>query len=184
MSDATKTATLAGGCFWCVEAALERLAGVKSVTSGYAGGHVEEPTYEQVCTGETGHAEAVQVTYDPEVLTYEELLAAFFTIHDPTTKDMQGPDIGPQYRSAIFYHDEDQRASATSLIEELEEEGVYDRAIVTEVEALDTFWEAEDYHQSFYEKNPSQGYCSVYIPPKIEKLRERFGDKMDASAPR
>lgn len=178
MSEATETATLAGGCFWCVEAALERLDGVQSVTSGYAGGHVDDPTYEQVCTGETGHAEVVQVEFDTDMLDYEELLAAFFTIHNPTTKDREGPDVGSQYRSAIFYHDARQREIAEGLIDELETERIYDRPIVTEVEPLDTFWEAEEYHQDFYTKNPEQGYCSMYIPPKIEKLREKFGDKM------
>lgn len=169
---ATETATLAGGCFWCVEAALERIVGVESVTSGYCGGHVDDPTYEAVCTGETGHAEAVQVTFDPDAVSYDELLAAFFTIHDPTTKNRQGPDVGTQYRSAIFYHDETQREVATAFIDDLEASGGYDRPIVTEVEPLETFWVAEEYHQDFYEKNPDQGYCSMYIPPKIDKLEE------------
>lgn len=178
MSDRIDTVTLGGGCFWCVEAAIERLEGVESVTSGYAGGDVDEPTYEAVCTGETGHAEVVRVAYDPAVLDVEELLAAFFTVHDPTTRDRQGPDVGSQYRSAIFYETEAQAEAARGLIEELEAEGVYDRPIVTEVEPLDTFWEAEAYHQDFYAKNPDQAYCRAYIPPKIEKLKERFADRL------
>lgn len=174
MSDRIETSTLGGGCFWCVEASLERLRGVQSVISGYAGGNVEEPSYEAVCTGETGHAEVVRVEFDPSVLAFDELLAAFFTIHDPTTKDRQGPDIGSQYRSVIFYETEKQREVAESMIEDLESDGGYDDPIVTEVEPLEAFWEAETYHQDFYEKNPEQAYCSAYIPPKIEKLKEKF----------
>lgn len=180
MSDSTKTTTLAGGCFWCVEAALERLRGVESTTSGYAGGHINDPTYEEVCAGDTGHAEVVRVAFDAGVLSLEELLAAFFTIHNPTTKDREGPDIGSQYRSAIFYETDAQRKTAEELIDELEEEGVYDDPIVTEVEPLETFWEAEEYHQDYYEKNPQQAYCSAYIPPKIEKLKARFADKLES----
>lgn len=178
MSDSTETTTLAGGCFWCVEAALERLQGVVSTTSGYAGGTVDDPTYEEVCSGETGHAEVVRVEFAPAAIEYEELLAAFFTIHNPTTKDREGPDIGTQYRSAIFYESEAQHETANILIDELEAEGVYDDPIVTEVEPLETFWEAEEYHQDFYEKNPQQAYCSAFIPPKIEKLKARFADKL------
>ena len=178
MSDSLETATLAGGCFWCVEAALERLHGVESVTSGYAGGDVPDPTYEEVCTGETGHAEVVRIEFDSSELDFEELLAAFFTIHNPTTKDREGPDVGTQYRSAIFYESDTQRATAEDLIKELEEEGVYDDPIVTEIEPLEEFWEAEEYHQDYYEKNPNQAYCSAYIPPKIEKLKERFAGKL------
>ncbi len=174
MSDRIETSTLGGGCFWCVEASLERLRGVQSVISGYTGGNVEEPSYEAVCTGETGHAEVVRVEFDPSVLAFDELLAAFFTIHDPTTKDRQGPDIGSQYRSVIFYETEKQREVAESMIEDLESDGGYDDPIVTEVEPLEVFWEAETYHQDFYEKNPEQAYCSAYIPPKIEKLKEKF----------
>ncbi len=173
-----RMATLAGGCFWCVEAALDRLAGVQDVIPGYAGGTVSDPSYEEVCTGETGHAEVVQVTYDPDQLAYEELLAAFFTIHNPTTKDREGPDVGSQYRSAIFYHDEEQREVAEDLIAELEREGIYEDPIVTELESLDRFWEAEEYHHDYFEKNPNEAYCSTYIPPKIEKLKAKFGDKL------
>lgn len=181
MSDDTDAITLGGGCFWCVEAALERLDGVASVTSGYAGGHVEEPSYEQVCTGETGHAEVVQVTFDSSVIALDELLAAFFTIHDPTTQDRQGPDIGSQYRSAIYFHDDEQRDTIAAFIDELEADGIYSDPIVTEVEPLEIFWEAEEYHQDFYAKNPDQAYCAVHIPPKIDKLRERFANKLQPS---
>jgi len=156
---------------------MEALDGVESVTSGYSGGTVETPSYEAVCTGETGHAEAVQVEYDPDVLGYEDLLAVFFTIHDPTTLNRQGPDVGTQYRSAIFYHDEAQRDAAERFIADLEAEGAYDGAdIVTEVEPLESFYEAEDYHQDYYEKNPNDRYCSVYAEPKVKKVRESFGD--------
>ncbi|WP_129115691.1 peptide-methionine (S)-S-oxide reductase MsrA [Halegenticoccus tardaugens] len=171
-------ATLAGGCFWCIEAPFERLGGVESVVSGYAGGSTENPTYEEVCSGETGHAEVVQVTYDPDEIGYRELLEVFFTIHDPTTLNRQGPDVGTQYRSAVFYHDDEQRETAEALIEELEAAGAYDDPIVTEVEPLEAFYEAEEYHQNFYEKNPEQAYCAVHIPPKLDKLRENFASKL------
>lgn len=175
MTREIETATLAGGCFWCVEAAFEELDGVREVTSGYAGGHVEDPTYEAVCTGETGHAEVVQVEYDPEVLVYEDLLQVFFTIHDPTQLNRQGPDVGTQYRSAIFYHDDGQRETAERFIEALEAEGAYDAGdIVTEVEPLDAFYEAEEYHQNYYEKNPNDQYCSIHAEPKVRKVREQF----------
>lgn len=174
----TARATLAGGCFWCIEAPFEELNGVESVISGYAGGETENPTYEEVCTGETGHAEVVQITYDPAEISYGDLLEVFFTIHDPTTLNRQGPDVGTQYRSAIFYHDEDQRETAEVLIEELEAADAYDDPIVTEVEPLDTFYEAEEYHQNYYEKNPNQAYCAVHIPPKLEKVREGFAGKL------
>jgi peptide-methionine (S)-S-oxide reductase len=158
----TERATLAGGCFWCTEAAFKELDGVESVTSGYAGGHVEDPTYEEVCSGDTGHAEVVQVEYDPEALTYEDVLQVFFTVHDPTQLDRQGPDVGTQYRSAIFAHDDDQQATAEAFVERLEAEGAYDDGeIVTEVEPLEEFYEAEAYHQDYYEKNPNDRYCSI-----------------------
>jgi len=155
---------------------MQELRGVERVVSGYAGGHVEDPSYEAVCNGTTGHAEVVQVTYDPDEITYRELLEVFFALHAPTTKDRQGPDVGSQYRSAIFYHDEDQRATAETLIAELEGEA-YD-GIVTEVEPLETFYEAEEHHQNYYEKNPNQPYCAVQIPPKLEKVREKFADRV------
>jgi peptide-methionine (S)-S-oxide reductase len=168
-------ATFAGGCFWCVEAAFERVRGVRSVVSGYAGGHVDDPTYEQVCSGTTGHAEAVQVAYDPDEIDYEDLLAVFFTIHDPTTEDRQGPDVGSQYRSAVFYHDEAQREAVEVSIDRLESTGEYD-GIVTEVSPLDTFYEAEEKHQNYYEKHPDQPYCRMQIPPKLEKLEHDHAD--------
>ncbi|ADQ69433.1 methionine sulfoxide reductase A [Halogeometricum borinquense DSM 11551] len=177
MSD-TERATLGGGCFWCLEAPMKELVGVESVTSGYAGGHVENPTYEEVCEGTTGHAEVIQVEFDPEEISFAELLEVFFAIHDPTTEDRQGPDVGSQYRSAVFYHTEAQRETVESLIDEMNESGVYDDDIVTEVAPLDTFYEAEEYHQDYYEKNPDQPYCAVQIPPKLEKVREKFEGKV------
>jgi len=168
------TATFAGGCFWCTESVFERVKGVSAVTSGYAGGHVENPGYKEVCRGTTGHAECVQVTYDPDVVSYEDLLAVHFATHNPTTKDREGPDVGSQYRSAVFYHDESQRETVEAFIAEVEPE--YDDDIVTEVAPLETFYAAEEYHQDYYEKNPNQAYCSMHIPPKIEKLREARGD--------
>jgi peptide-methionine (S)-S-oxide reductase len=173
----TELATLGGGCFWCVEAPMKELRGVRGVTSGYAGGHVENPTYEQVCSETTGHAEVVQVEFDPDEITYRELLEVFFAVHDPTTVNRQGPDVGSQYRSAVFYHGEEQREVAEALIEEFEREGVYDE-VVTEIEPLETFYEAEEYHQDYYEKNPNQPYCAVQIPPKLEKVRETFAGKV------
>jgi peptide-methionine (S)-S-oxide reductase len=174
MSD-TETATLAGGCFWCTEAAFEEVPGVESVTSGYCGGHVEDPTYEAVCSEETGHAEAVQIEYDPGVVDYERLLEVFFTIHNPTTVDREGPDVGSQYRSAIFYHDERQREVAAAFVEDLEASGAYDDPIVTELEPLETFYEAEEYHQDYFAENPEDAYCTFNAQPKVEKVRERFG---------
>ena len=175
-------ATLAGGCFWCVEAAFKELDGVSEVTSGYAGGHVENPSYEEVCSETTGHAEVVQVEYDPQVISYADLLRVFFTIHDPTTLNRQGPDVGESYRSAIFHHDDGQRETAEAFIEELEAEGAYDDPIVTEVEPLDAFYEAEEYHQDYYAKNPNDGYCQFNADPKIRKVREKFGDEVTRSA--
>jgi peptide-methionine (S)-S-oxide reductase len=174
----TETATFGGGCFWCTEAALEELHGVESVTSGYAGGETENPTYEEVCSGSTGHAEVVQVEYDPEVISYEKLLEVFFMIHDPTTLNRQGPDVGTQYRSIVLYHDEAQREAVETFVDGLEAEDVYDDEIVTEVEPLETFWEAEEYHQDYYEKNPGDGYCQFNADPKIRKVREKFADQV------
>ncbi len=168
-------ATFGGGCFWCVEAALEQLSGVESVTSGYAGGHTPDPTYEAVCSGETGHAEVVQITYDPEQISYDALLEAFFTIHDPTQRNRQGPDVGTQYRSIILYHDDDQRRRADAFIDELNAE--YDDDIVTELEPLETFYEAEEYHQDYFEKNPTNAYCQFHAQPKIDKIRSKFENR-------
>jgi peptide-methionine (S)-S-oxide reductase len=176
----TETATLAGGCFWCVEAAFKQLDGVESVESGYTGGYVEDPSYEAVCREETGHAEAVQVTYDPEVIDYAELLRVFFTIHNPTTRNREGPDVGEQYRSAIYYHDDGQRELAESFVAELEAEGAYD-GIVTEIEPLEAWYVAEEYHQDYYEKNPNDRYCQFNADPKIQKVREKFGEQLAAN---
>jgi len=175
------TATFAGGCFWCVEAAFEQISGVESVTSVYTGGHVEDPTYEEVCSGDTGHAEAVRVEYDPDEVTYPQLLEVFFKVHDPTTLNRQGNDVGTQYRSAIFYHDDEQRELADAFIDELEAEGKYE-GIVTEVEPLEDWYEAEAYHQDYFEKNPNDAYCQATIPPKLEKLRENFEDRLKQNA--
>jgi len=173
--DDRAVATLAGGCFWCLEAPFEELAGVDDVTSGYCGGHVADPTYEAVCSGETGHAEAVRVAYAPDVVSYEALLEVFFALHDPTTEDRQGPDVGSQYRSAVFYHDDDQRATAEAVVDRLADD--YDDPIVTEIEPLETFYEAEPHHQNYYENNPQRAYCQVQIRPKLRKVRETFADR-------
>lgn len=175
-----QTITLAGGCFWCIEAALQRIRGVISATPGYAGGDVPNPGYEAVCTGRTGHAEAVQVVFDTDVLPLEDLLRIFFAVHDPTTVDRQGPDVGPQYRSAVFYESPGQRAAVESVIAELERDGAFGGPIVTEVRALDRFWPAEEYHRDFYERNPQQGYCRVVIAPKLEKLRRLYAERLKA----
>lgn len=172
----TESATLAGGCFWCLEAVYDDLKGVKRVVSGYAGGDRPNPTYKQVCSGATGHAEVVQIDYDPAIVSYRDLLEIFFTIHDPTTLNRQGADIGTQYRSAIFYHDEAQRHAAEEIIAELESEGVFANPIVTEVNALDTFYAAEGYHQDYYANNPNQPYCQVVVAPKLAKFRKKFAD--------
>ena len=177
----TAHATFAGGCFWCIEAAFERVRGVRDVVSGYCGGHTDDPTYREVCSGSTGHAEAVQITYDPEDISYEDLLEVFFEIHDPTTKDREGPDVGSQYRSAVFYHDDEQREAVKSYIDELETGGEYS-SIVTEVAPLETFYRAEEKHQDYYEKNPNQPYCQMQIPPKLEKMEKKHGDKLAESS--
>jgi peptide-methionine (S)-S-oxide reductase len=183
MGENHEVATLAGGCFWCLEAVYEQLQGVVDVVSGYAGGHVPEPTYEQVCGGTTGHAEVVQITYDPAVLSYRELLEVFFTIHDPTTLNRQGADIGTQYRSAIFYHDEGQRKTARQVMDEIERAGIWDDPIVTELAPLDTFYPAEAYHQEYYRRNPYQGYCRIVIAPKVAKFRKQYMDRLKQKAP-
>ncbi len=169
-----RKATFGGGCFWCTEAVFERLKGVKSVTSGYAGGHTKNPSYQEVCSGSTGHAEVTQIEYDPDVINYEDLLEIFFETHDPTTPNRQGNDVGTQYRSIILYHDEEQRKIAESMIAQLEKSDKFGRAIVTEIEPLDEFYEAEDYHQDFYKRNPNQQYCRFVIQPKLNKVEEVF----------
>lgn len=170
----TAKATLAGGCFWCIEAAFKELDGVHSAVSGYTGGHAEDPSYEAVCREETGHAEAVQVTYDPNVIGYPDLLRVFFTIHTPTTLNREGPDVGSQYRSAVYYHDDEQRRIVEAVIEELEP--LHDDDIVTEVEPLETFYPATEYHQEYFEKNPNDTYCTVNINPKLSKLRDKHAE--------
>ena len=176
----TETATVGGGCFWCVEAAFKELDGVESVTSGYAGGHADDPTYREVCTGNTGHAEVVQVEYDPEALSYEDILEVFFTVHDPTQLNRQGPDVGSQYRSIVLYHDDEQRQVVENYVAALDEEGGYDDEVVTEVEPLETFYRAEEKHQDYFEKNPADAYCTMHAQPKVEKVRERFREKVKA----
>lgn len=171
-------ATLAGGCFWCLEATFERLRGVSAVKSGYAGGARPNPTYDQVCTGVTGHAEVVQVTYDPRAISYRDLLEVFFTIHDPTQLNRQGPDVGTQYRSAIFPHTPEQEAEARAVIEALSRDSVYDLPIVTTVELNATFWPAESNHDRYYRRHPFQPYCLAVIAPKVAKLRARHADKL------
>lgn len=173
-----KKATLGGGCFWCLEAVYQEVDGITDVVSGYAGGHVANPSYKQVCSGTTGHAEVVQLTYDPSVIRYRDLLEIFFTIHDPTTKDREGADVGPQYRSIVLYHDDDQKETANSLIDGFEEDDVFGDPIVTEVEPLDTFYEAEERHQNYYKNNPSQPYCQTVISPKVAKLRNKHAAKL------
>ena len=173
-SERRETATLAGGCFWCLEAVYQEVPGVETVVSGYAGGHVESPSYRQVCGGGTGHAEVVQVSFDPEVVSYRRLLEIFFTIHDPTTLDRQGADSGTQYRSAIFFSSPEQEATARELIAELEAEEAFDDPIVTEVAPLGTFYPAERYHQDYYRQNSGQPYCQVVIRPKLAKYRAKY----------
>ncbi|HEX7118415.1 MAG TPA: peptide-methionine (S)-S-oxide reductase MsrA [Longimicrobiales bacterium] len=174
----TEVATLAGGCFWCLEAVYELLRGVEKVDSGYSGGHVERPTYEEVCSGRTGHAEVVQVTFDPDEIGYRELLEVFFTIHDPTQLNRQGADVGTQYRSAIFYHSPEQRRTAEEVIAELEAAGVWDGPIVTRVEPFEAFYPAEEYHREYYRRHPTQPYCVAVVAPKVAKARKRFLDRL------
>ena len=175
-----ETATLGGGCFWCIEAVYEDIEGVLSVKSGYAGGAKPDPTYKEVCSGTTGHAEVVQVRFDSAVIPYKEILEIFFAVHDPTTRDRQGNDIGTQYRSVIFTHSEEQEATARGLIGSLDGEGIWDAPIVTEVTALDVFYPAEEYHDSYFRRNPDQPYCRVVVSPKVSKFRKRFAHRIRA----
>ena len=170
--------TLGGGCFWCLEAVFDEVRGVQDVVSGYAGGFVVNPTYRQVCDGKTGHAEVVRVTFDPAVITFREILEIFFAIHDPTTLNRQGADVGPQYRSAIFYHSPQQKETAQTVIAELNADRVFDKPIVTEVTGATRFYAAEDYHQEYFRKNPYQPYCQVVVSPKVAKLRKNFAEKL------
>jgi peptide-methionine (S)-S-oxide reductase len=179
MTNQTAIATLGGGCFWCIEAALHELVGVASVVSGYAGGHVSSPTYEQICGKKTGHAEVVQVTFDPTILSYRDLLGMFFALHDPTTPDRQGNDVGPQYRSVIFAHNEEQAATAREMIAEVEREQVYGAApVVTQVLPVPHFWPAEAYHQRYFENNPDQPYCAYVVEPKVAKFRMKYASRL------
>ena len=171
-------ATFAGGCFWCVEAVFDELRGVERVESGYAGGHVPNPSYEQVCTGTTGHAEVVRVTYDPNVISYRDLLGVFFSTHDPTQLNRQGADVGTQYRSAVFYHTPEQRETAEEVIKELEAQRVWDGRIVTSLEPLTEFYPAEEYHRDYFRRNPNQGYCRAVVAPKVAKFRKQFFDRL------
>lgn len=170
-----ETATFGAGCFWCVEAVFQQLEGVESVTSGYSGGHIKNPSYKEVTTGRTGHAEAVQIKYDPGIISYRELLEVFWKTHDPTSLNRQGPDIGTQYRSAIFYHNEEQKRTAEKSKKEMNQSGYFNDPIVTYIEPYANFYVAEDYHQDFYKNNPNQPYCRLRIDPKMEKLQQQFG---------
>ena len=173
-----ETATLAGGCFWCLEAIYDELRGVEDVVSGYSGGGVPNPSYEMVCTGTTGHAEVVQITFDSKLISFRQILQVFFTIHDPTTLNRQGPDVGTQYRSAIFYHSPEQKATAEQLIAELEASSVWDHPIVTKVTPFERFYPAETYHQEYFKRNPDQAYCRIVIAPKVAKFRKRYLDEL------
>ena len=177
----TQLATLGGGCFWCLEAVYLELQGVEKVVSGYAGGTIRNPNYRLVTTGTTGHAEAVQLTFDPEQISFQEILEVFFTIHDPTTLNRQGADVGTQYRSAIFYHDEEQRHIGAEIIAEFDASGIWPNPIVTELTPLDVFYEAEDYHQDYYRQNSNQPYCNIVISPKVTKFRQKFANKRKAT---
>ena len=172
MDNRFETATLAGGCFWCMEAVFDDVKGVQSVESGYAGGGKSNPSYREVCTGMTGHAEVVQVTFDPQIISFKEILNVFFAIHDPTTMNRQGADVGTQYRSAIFYRSDEQKKIATELINELNAQKIWDKPIVTEVTLFDKFYVAEDYHQEYFANNPNQPYCQAVVAPKVSKFRK------------
>ncbi len=174
-------ATLGGGCFWCLEPIFDALTGVNSVKVGYAGGAVADPSYEDVCSGTTGHAEVIQISFDPHLITFSMILEVFFNVHDPTTPNRQGADVGPQYRSVIFYHNEEQRQNAEDVIRQIEADGVWDTAIVTDVTAFSVFYTAEAYHQNYFRNNPNQGYCQAVINPKVAKFRKRYADKLKSS---
>ncbi len=177
MNDQLAVATFGNGCFWCTEAIFQQLKGVKTVLPGYTGGEVKNPSYEAVCAGTTGHAEAIQITYDPSVISFRELLDVFFYTHDPTTLNRQGGDVGTQYRSAVFFHDKEQQSDAVKIIEQLTSEGVYSDPIVTEITAFDIFYDAEVYHQNYYNNNKNQGYCRAVINPKLDKFMKKYGSK-------
>ena len=173
-----RLATLGGGCFWCLEAVFEQLQGVVSVTSGYAGGHVDDPSYRDVCTGATGHAEVVQVEFDPSIISFDEVLDVFFAMHDPTTLNRQGADVGTQYRSVIFWHDNEQRQAAERKIATLNAAQIWDRPIVTQVVPFQSLFRAEEFHQGYFQSNPNQPYCQAVVSPKVAKLRQKFAAKL------
>lgn len=177
-----EVATLGGGCFWCLEAVFDELKGVEKVVSGYSGGHLPNHTYEQVCSKQTGHAEVVQITFDPSVIAYREVLEVFFFIHDPTTRDRQGNDVGPQYRSVIFYHSPQQRAVAEEVMQALTQARVWDNPIVTELVPFERFYPAEDYHQKYFQRNPYQPYCALVVSPKVAKFRKQYFDRLKRTA--
>lgn len=178
---AREVATLAGGCFWCIEAVFDDLQGVERVESGYSGGTVANPTYRQVCSGTTGHAEVIQLTFDPRVISYREILEVFFTIHDPTTLNRQGPDVGTQYRSAIFYHTPEQRAVAEQVVKAISAAKIWPGPIVTEITPFSTFYKAEDYHQDYFALNGEQPYCRAVVAPKVAKFRKQFHDRLKSA---
>lgn len=171
-------ATLGGGCFWCLEAVYDRMQGVTSVESGYMGGKVADPSYEAVCTGATGHVEVVQVTFETDLTSFQDVLEVFFTIHDPTTRDRQGNDVGPQYRSAIFYHSDQQRSTAEQTVREFDAAGIWPGSIVTEIRPAEEFYRAEDYHQEYFQNHPRQPYCTFVVAPKVRKFREKFASRL------
>jgi peptide-methionine (S)-S-oxide reductase len=177
-----ETATLGAGCFWCVEAVFDDLRGVEDVVSGYSGGNKDNPTYQEVCSESTGHAEVVRLMFDPQIIDFRDILRVFFTVHDPTQLNRQGNDIGTSYRSAIFYHNDEQRQAAEEVIKEITDEGIYDKPIVTEVTAFDKFWPAEDYHQEYFANNPNQPYCAAVVAPKVAKFRKKFVDRLKSSS--
>ena len=177
-----ETATLGAGCFWCVEAVFDDLRGVEDVVSGYSGGNKDNPTYQEVCSESTGHAEVVRLMFDPQIIGFRDILRVFFTVHDPTQLNRQGNDIGTSYRSAIFYHNDEQRQAAEEVIKEITDEGIYDKPIATEVTAFDKFWPAEDYHQEYFANNPNQPYCAAVVAPKVAKFRKKFVDRLKSSS--
>ncbi len=177
-SESLQVATLGGGCFWCIEAVYSELKGVVKAESGYAGGSVPNPSYEDVCTDETGHAEVVQITFDPAVISYREILQVFFSVHDPTTLNRQGGDAGTQYRSVIFYHNDGQKKIVEEVMKEIEKTKIWDKPIVTQLAPLEKFYKAEAYHQNYFKNNPGQGYCQIVIEPKVTKFRKQYFDKL------
>ncbi|NVK55011.1 MAG: peptide-methionine (S)-S-oxide reductase MsrA [Alteromonadaceae bacterium] len=174
----TASATLAGGCFWCIESAFNQVQGIELATSGYAGGQTESPSYEEVCKGNTGHAEVVRLTYHPEQISYREILEIFFALHDPTQLNRQGNDVGTQYRSAVFYHDDVQKAEAEAIIKEMTDDNVWPEPIVTEVVPLSNYYDAEDYHQSYFKNNPQNQYCAMVVAPKLAKFKKTFAERL------